>query len=36
MDDDKKFYINTLRSIVKTNEGFCLQKVYKENRYDKK
>lgn len=29
-DDNKDFYINTLRSIVKTNDGYCLQNVYYE------
>lgn len=31
MDDNRKFFINTLRNIVKTDDGFCLQQVYYEN-----
>ncbi len=31
LDDNKDFYINTLRNIVKTDNGYCLQKVYYEN-----
>lgn len=35
IDDNKDFLINTLRSIVKTDEGYCLQKVYCENENGK-
>lgn len=34
-DDNKDFYLNTLRSIVKTDDGYCLQKVYDEDKNGK-
>ena len=34
-DDIRDFYLNTLRSIVKTNNGYCLQKVYDEDENGK-
>lgn len=34
-DDNRDFYLNILRSIVKTDEGYCLQKVYDEDKNDK-
>ena len=34
-DDNRDFYLNTLRSIVKTDGGYCLQKVYDEDENGK-
>lgn len=34
-DDNRNFYLNTLRSIVKTDDGYCLQKVYDEDENGK-
>lgn len=35
MDNNRDFYINTLRSIVKTDDGYCLQRVYYEDKSGK-
>lgn len=34
-DNNRNFYLNTLRSIVKTDDGYCLQKVYDEDENGK-
>ena len=34
-DDNRDFYLNTFRSIVKTDDGYCLQKVYDEDENGK-
>ena len=34
-DDNRGFYLNTLRSIVKTDDGYYLQKVYDEDENGK-
>ena len=34
-DGNRDFYLNTLRSIVKTDDGYCLQKVYDEDENGK-
>ena len=34
-DNNRNFYLNTLRSIVKTDDGYCLQKAYDEDENGK-
>ena len=34
-DENRDFYLNILRSIVKTDDGYCLQKVYDEDENGK-
>ena len=34
-DDNRDFYLNTLRSMVKTSDVYCLQKVYDEDETGK-
>lgn len=35
INDNRDFYLNTLKSIVKTDDGYCLQKVYCEDESGK-